>query len=85
MRMFPPMDFGLTPQQRLILRRARARGLKGVERSQVLPPLWAVALLTLVLLYPSRGLALFIPLLTYWHRQRTEMRIEEWALDLREL
>ncbi len=54
------MDLGLTPQQRIILRRARAEGLQGAEGWQVLPPLWSIAGISLapLLLIPEWALEL---------------------------
>lgn len=52
------MDFGLSLQQRLILRRARAKGLSRARRWQIIPPLWSIALVSLV------------PLLLVWHPSR---------------
>jgi hypothetical protein len=83
------MDIGLTPQQRTILRCARAKGLSGADRSQVVPPLWAIALATLLLLLLwlpwSYVSLLLIPALGRWQRSRVKQRIAEWALDLREV
>jgi hypothetical protein len=84
------MDIGLTPQQRIILRCARRKGLPGAERAQLLPPLWAIAIASLVplflILHPARFAALLVmPLLGLWQRSRVEHRIAEWALDLREI
>lgn len=84
------MDFGLSAHQKLILRRARAIGLSGARRSQVVLPLWLIALVSLAPLllvwHPSRYLwLLVIPPLGFWHRRRMELRFEDWALDLREL
>ena len=79
------MDVGLTPQQRLILRRARSVRLRGSERHQIRPPLWSLALLALLLMPFSHGLSLLvIPALGYWLRRSTAERISAWALDLRE-
>jgi hypothetical protein len=84
------MDVGLSPQQDLILRRARVRHLRGASSWQIIPPLWAVVVVTLVpvlvLWHPVRYLfLLLIPGLGYWQRHRVAMRLREWALDLREL
>lgn len=84
------MDVGLTPHQDLILRRARARRLRGASRWQIIPPLWTIVVATLVpllvVLHPVRYLFLpLIPLLGYWQRHRVATRISEWALDLREI
>lgn len=84
------MDFGLSLQQRLILRQARAMGLSGARRWQIIPPLWSIALVSLVPLllvwHPSRYLLLLlIPPLGFWYRRRLERRFQEWALDLRQL
>jgi len=85
------MDIGLTPQQRTILRLAREKGLVGARRIQVVPPLWTIALATLLpllllLWIPwSFVLLLLIPPLGCWQRGRVEQRIAEWALDLREI
>lgn len=84
------MDIGLSPQQRIILRRARRQRLRGAERWQLMPPLWAIAGASLVplllVLHPGRYLPLLlIPPLGLWQRSRVERRIAEWALDLREI
>lgn len=84
------MDFGLSQQQKFILRRARAHQLTASRRWQILPPLWLIALVSLapwlLLGHPSRYLwLLLLPLLGLWHRRRVEHRFQEWALDLREL
>lgn len=84
------MDIGLTPQQRIILRCARARGLSGARRWQILPTLWAIAVCSLVplllILHPGRYLSvLLIPSLGLWQRSRVAQRIADWALDLREI
>jgi hypothetical protein len=83
------MDYGLTVQQKLILRRARVLGLPGALRWQVVPPLWLIALVSLAPLplvwHPGRYLWLMlIPALGFWYRRRIEQRFQEWALDLRE-
>ena len=83
------MDYGLSAQQALILRRARSRGLRGARRPQLLPPLWVIALASLLPLlliwHPGRYLGLLlIPPLGFWHRQRVEQRLKRWALDLRQ-
>lgn len=83
------MDFGLSVQQRLILRRARALGLPGSRRWQILPPLWLIALVSLLPLlwvwHPGPYLwLLLIPPLGLWYRRRVELRFQEWILDLRE-
>ncbi len=84
------MDFGLSAQQKLILRLARANGLSGAHRWQVLPPLWLIALVSLapwlLVWHPGRYLwLLLIPPLGFWYRRRVERRFKEWVLDLREL
>lgn len=84
------MDLGLTVQQKRILRLARESGLKGASRPQLVPPLWLIAVVTLVPLllvwHPARYLfLLLIPPLGFWQRRRMELRFQDWALDLREL
>jgi len=84
------MDIGLNSQQRLILRRARVRQFQGSGSWQIRPPLWLIALLTLLPLlllgHPARFLSLpLIPCLGIWQRRRVAQRIGEWALELREL
>lgn len=84
------MDVGLTPQQRIILRRARRNGLKGASRAQVMLPLWSIALASLapilLLVHPIRyAPLLLLPPLGLLQRRRVERRIAEWALDLREI
>lgn len=82
-------DLGLTPRQRHILRRARAKRLRGAERWQVIPPLWVIAGTTLapllLILHPGRYVFLMtIPPLGLWQRSRVEQRFVQWALDLRQ-
>lgn len=84
------MDFGLSPQQQLVLRLARSRDLRGARRHQILPPLWLIAcatLLPLLLLgHPLRWLSLpLVPALGLLQRHRVERRIEDWTLDLRQI
>jgi hypothetical protein len=84
------MDIGLTLQQRIILRCARRKGLRGAERAQRLPPLGAIAFASLaplfLILHPARLAALLVmSLLGLWQRSHVEHRIAEWALDLREI
>ena len=78
------LDFGLTSQQRMIVQHARSRGLAGAQHGQIIPPMWCIALLTLLPLLmvtlPGRTLALLVvPLLGLWQRRRTEARIADWA------
>ena len=84
------MDYGLSAQQKFILRRARAKGLSGARRWQIVPPLWLIALFSLAPLlliwHPVRYLGLLlIPPLGFWYRRRMELRFQDWILDLREL
>jgi hypothetical protein len=84
------MDIGLTSQQRLVVRRARAKHLRGSRAWLIVPPLWLIALgallAFLIIWHPGRYLALLlIPPVGLWQRRRISGRIAEWALDLRQL
>ena len=79
------MDIGLTPQELIIVRRARRMHLCSGNRATWVLPWWLVGLLALVLLIPSHGLSLLLVPLCAWQRQRTGQRIAAWALDLRQL
>ena len=84
------MDYGLSDQQRRIVRRARRKRLRGASQWLIRPPLWTIVALTLLPLlllhHPVRFLLLaLIPPLGLWQRARIEQRITEWALDLREV
>jgi len=80
------MDIGLTPQESIIVRLARRKGLCSENRGIWVLPWWLGGLLALGLMIHSFGLSLLlVPLLFAWHRQRTRQRIAEWALDLRQL
>ncbi len=80
------MKFGLTPQERLIVRLARRKHLCPQTRRLWVVPWWLVAVLALSLMIHSYGVSLVVvPLLFAWQRRRTRRRIANWALDLRQL
>ncbi len=80
------MDFGLTPQQRTIVRLARTKHLCPEHRAIWVAPLWLVAVLALLPMIHSLGLSLLVvPLLFAWQRRRTRQQISQWGLDLRQL
>jgi hypothetical protein len=80
------MKFGLTPQERMIVRMARRKRLCPPSRRLWVTPWWLVAVLALSLMIHTYGVSLIlVPLLFAWQRQRTRQRIAKWALDLREL
>lgn len=76
----------LSPQERLILDRGRRVGLIRANR---LVGYWRwgwCLLLSIPLAFPSFGLSLLLlPLIWLLQHRHTRFRIEQWALDLREI
>lgn len=76
----------LTPQHHRILDRARRVGLIRTDRRVGFWRWGWCVLLALLLALPSFGVSLLLlPLIWTLQHHRTRFRIEEWALDLREI
>lgn len=76
----------LTPQEQRILDRARRVGLIRLRRRVGYWRWGWCLLLAVALAVPSFGVSLLLlPLIWTLQHRRTRFRIEEWALDLREI